>query len=175
MTPVKGDSKLAVEEGWEPSWKKSFDESKEKARARTLALMENATLYPQPPRDPHIVWNKKEDRVTLVDTATGDTLVHVSAGREPETSAFRFQTGSGQVVRTFYTELGGGYHMPWDTLPIRVFATQDADAEGEAMEAARERMSLERLALFLAAHPMFSNDRARRFVIFETPDPPARI
>lgn len=164
-----------MEEDREPSWKKSFDETKERARARTLALMANARLYPQPPRDPRIVWNKREDKVTIVDAATGDMLVHVGSGREARTDSFQFRTSSGQVVREFHAESGGGYFMPWDTLPIRVYAISDADAEGDAMEAAGERMSLERLALFLASHPMFADDPSGRFVIFETSGPPAGI
>jgi len=152
-----------------PSWQKMHDAQKEKAREQILKLMESSKSYPRPPSDPHIILTSVGNRIGLIDIKTGDVLIHVGSSPYEGTESFQFTTKSGEIVRTFYTQWGGGPYDDWNELPIRIFAIKDGNSQTNGVREAGKRIPLLRFAQFLSSHPTFAEAPNRKFVVFEAP------
>lgn len=155
-----------------PWWHDMYEEQKKKARQRTIRLIETSKTYPRPPADPNIYWTGKGNKIAMVDRKTGDYLLCDGWDHENLIMTLSYMTKDDQLVCWFNTQWGGGYGMEWERYPIRVFGVGEAKHQTDAVRAARKRITLERLAEFMAAFPDYARNPEKDFVIFDAPREP---
>lgn len=154
-----------------PWWHEMREEQKARAREEVARLLEISPGYPRPPADPAIYQTNREDRIVLVDRATGDYVEPNESDREGLLADFVFRTKNGAFVVAFKTQTSGGFTMDWDRLPIRVYSIVEARQQTDEVREARKRISLGRLAQFMAALHEFAENPDIDFVIIDAPLP----
>lgn len=154
----------------EPSWKASYDAQEGAAAARMRELIARAPTYAQPPADPGIFWTSSADnRIMLVERATGNFIIFQQIDRERNLMDFRWTTENRQLVCIFTVKIGRPIAGSPTIVPLRLFHIQDSPKQKPDIAALRRQMTLPRLAQFLTAWPGFGDSPDRRFVLIDAP------
>ena len=161
---------------YEPLWKADYEKMLQAKRDRMIELANNSPTYPRPQHDPSLVATtyrnegpNEVDRIAVKNTENGDVLVTHSADDERMTIVYAFRLHSGELVSFYHVQFAPGYPEEIDFVPYRLFAiTHNATPTPDAL-AARERVSPEFFARYLASSSGFVEKPDKKFLVIDAP------
>jgi hypothetical protein len=148
--------------------REDYHEKKQQAkRERMIKLAKTAPTYPRPDHDPTLVPSSYEGSIAVTNTLNGDILAIEPSSRANQKLTYAFRLKSGELVSYYFVEVAGGYPEEIDFIPFRIYGISHNKLASAASVAARNRMSPEIFARYLASRTEYARDKSKHFIVID--------